>query len=407
MRLDVENELQKIHPKELMLLNKSELARRMDCNRRTINKYIKAAMEGPAPKTKREYPSKLDPYKSIIQDKVDTYGATAMAVYKFILKKGYSGKYGTVNRFVKQYRKAQVQAATIRFETTPGLQAQVDWKETVTMVNRSGKKLVVNIFLIVLGYSRLKFLKLTENKSQKTLFMCLFEAIKYFQGVPRELLFDNMATVVDRERSTFKSVHINQTFQYFAKDAGFMPVTCRPYRAKTKGKAEALAKFTDRLKVYNGEFDTFEDLEQITNEFMEEINQEVSQATGEIPAERFKREQEYLGPLPSMHSLLSYFSYHKEYKVSKESMVTYKGQKYSVPPRYIGYHLNVLEDEEDIHIYYMEDVIACHPKGNHLFNYTLEHARAILKTDALKHRSDEDIDRFIRENLSHMDMLLR
>jgi transposase len=407
MRLDVENELQKIHPRELMLLNKSELARRMGCNRRTVDKYIKAAIEGPAHKPKREYPSKLNPYKSIIQDKVDTYGATAMAVYKFIQKKGYDGKYGIVNRFVKQHRKAHQQAATIRFETTPGLQAQVDWKETVRIVNRSGKEFVVNIFLIVLGYSRLKFLKLTEDKSQKTLFMCLFEAIKYFQGVPHELLFDNMATVVDRERSTFKSIHINQTFQYFAKDAGFTPVTCRPYRAKTKGKVEALAKLTARLKVYNGEFDTFADFEEITNEFMEEINQEVSQATGEIPAERFKKEQEYLGPLPSMHSLLSYFSYHKEYKVSKESMVTYKGQKYSVPPRYIGYLLNVLEDEEHIHIYYMEDVIACHPKGNYLFNYRLEHAREILRSDALKHRSDEDIDRFIKENLSHMDMLLR
>jgi len=397
MRQDVENELQKISRTELMLLNKSELARRMGCNRRTIDRYIKAATEGPTLKAKREYPSKLDPYKSIIKDKVDTYGATAMAVYKFIQKKGYGGKYGIVNRFVKQHRKAEQQVATIRYETTPGLQAQVDWKETVRMVNRSGTEFVVNIFLIVLGYSRLKFLKLTENKVQKTLFECLFEAIKYFQGVPHEMLFDNMATVVDRERSTFKSVHINQTFQYFAKDAGFTPVTCRAYRAKTKGKVEALAKFTTRLKVYNGEFDTFEDLEAITNTFMEEINQEVSQATGEIPFARFKKEQEYLGPLPAMNSLLSYFSCLKEYKVSKESMVTYKGQKYSVHPRYIGYLLNISESDEVIQIYYMGDLIDCHPKGEQFFNYKLDHAREILKADALKYLSDQDIDRFIME----------
>lgn len=407
MRLDVVNEIRKVSRNEVTLLNKSELARRMGCNRRTIDRYIKDVSSPPATKTKREYPSILDPYRSIIIDKVDTYGATAMAVYKFIQKKGYSGGYGTVNRFVKQHRKAEQQKATIRFETTPGLQAQVDWKETLRMVNRSGTVFHVNIFLIVLGYSRLKFLKLTVDKTQKTLFSCLFEAIKYFQGVPHELLFDNMATVVDRSRSTFKSVSINQTFKHFANDAGFTPITCRPYRAKTKGKVESLAKFTSRLKVYNGEFDSFEDLERITDEFMEEINLEVSQATGEVPAQRYKKEQEYLSPLPSIHALLSYFSYHKEYKVSKESMVTYKGQKYSVPPKYIGYPLTITESEEAINLYYMEDLVTCHQKSEVLFNYHREHAREILKSDALKHMNDPDIDRFIDDNLSQMNMLLR
>ena len=51
-----------------------------------------------------------------------------------------------------------------------------------------------------------------------------------------------------------------------------------------------------------------------------------------------------------MNSLLSYFSYHKEYKVSKESMIAYKGRKYSVPTKYIGYHVNVTETEHDIKI---------------------------------------------------------
>jgi transposase len=330
-----------------------------------------------------------------------------MAVYKFIQKKGYTGGYGLVSNFVRKHKKEEQQKATIRFETTPGLQAQVDWKESVKMISRHGEIFEVNIFLMVLGYSRLKFIQLTVDKTQKTLFMCLFQAIKHFQGVPHEMLFDNMATVIDRSKSTFKSISLNQTFRHFANDAGFTPITCRPYRPKTKGKVESLAKLIDRLKVYNGEFGSFEELEQITNQFMDEINSEVSQATGEIPSERFKKEQEYLSPLPSMHSLLSYFSYHKEYKVSKESMVTYKGQKYSVPIRYIGYLVNIVEDDEDIKVYYMEDVIACHHKSDKFLNYKHEHAREILKSDALKHLSDQDIDGFIHQNLSRMDILLR
>lgn len=407
MRQDVANVIQQLKRKDLMLLNKSELARRMGCNRRTIDKYIKQATDQQVSTSKRKYESLLDPYKSIIIDKVETYGATAMAVYKFIQKKGFRGKYGIVNQFVKKHKKSEQQKASIRFETTPGLQAQVDWKECIKMISKHGEVFHVNIFLMVLGYSRKKFLKLTTNKTQQTLFLCLFEAIKAYQGVPHEILFDNMATVIDRKKSSFKSISFNQTFKYFADDAGFTPITCRPYRPKTKGKVETLAKFTGRLKVYNGEFESFEDLEAITEDFMNEINNEISQATGEIPNERFEKEQEYLCPLPSIHSLSSYFSYHKEYKVSKESMVTYKGQKYSVPIRYIGYLVNVYEDDQDIKFYYMEDLICCHQKSDKFLNYKFEHAREILKSDALKHFTDPEIDDFINNSLSNMDMLLK
>ena len=68
----------------------------------------------------------------------------------------------------------------MRYETSPGLQAQVDWKESIRMTSMSGQIYEVNIFLMVLGYSRTKFLKLTSDRTQKTLFNCMNEAFKYF-----------------------------------------------------------------------------------------------------------------------------------------------------------------------------------------------------------------------------------
>lgn len=405
LRIDVQNEIKK-YREEVGLLNKSELARRLGCNRRTVNRYIAAEFGTLPPRKKREYTSVLDDYKSIVIDKVDNYGATAMAIYKFIQKKGYSGKYGTVSNFVKVHKQSEQKKATIRFETTPGLQAQVDWKEHVRMISRFGEVFEVQIFLMVLGYSRLKYLKVTVDKTQKTLFKCLHEATLFYTGVPHEILFDNMPTVVDRAKSSFKSVSINQTFKYFANDLGFTPVTCRAYRPKTKGKVEALAKFVDRLKVYNNEFDDYDDLQNIANEFMYEINNEISQATGETPNNRYLKEKEYLSPLPPSSSIQSYFSHHKEYKVSKESMVNYKGQKYSVPTKYIGQPVTIQEDTDDIQIYYSEDIIACHHKSNKKFNYKKEHAREILKTDAMKYLADDEIDKFIERNLASMDVLL-
>lgn len=146
------------------------------------------------------------------------------------------------------------------------------------MISKNGEVFKVNIFLMVLGYSKIKYLKLTMDRNQKTLFNCMISAFDYFGGIPKEVLFDNMKTVVDRSKSTFSKVEFNKTFKNFANDVGFKPITCRAYRPQTKGKVESLAHLTNRLAVYNGEFKDYDELENIVNNFMDEINNEISQA---------------------------------------------------------------------------------------------------------------------------------
>jgi transposase len=407
MRFDISNKLNSIPKEALVLLNKSELARRLGCDPRTVDRHIKIQQGTLIPKERKKRKSVLDEYKDCILDKVDNHGATAMAVYKFIQKKGYHGKYSILADFVREHKQSEIKKATVRFETNPGLQAQIDWKEKITLVNRMGKSFQVNIFLAVLGYSRLKFLCLTQDRSQTTLFSCLIHMFQYFQGIPHELLFDNMKTVVDRSRSTFSRVELNESFRYFAADAGFRAITCRAYRPQTKGKVESLARLVDRLVVYNNEFDTFEDLEGIVNEFMNDINQEVSQATDEIPFVRYEKEKEYLKPLVPMAILSSYISHPKEYKVTKESMVTYKGRKYSVPTRYIGHRVTIHKNKEgSLSIYYNGDFITCHPQNEEKYNYKPEHLHEILRSDVCSHMSDEDVLTFMQDNLSMMDLFL-
>lgn len=409
MRTDIHNKLKKYTREEHGLLNKCELARRFNCDSRTIDRYLKINSGELEPKkSSRVYESLIDDYKSIIIEKVDTYGVTAMAVYKFIEKKGYKGKYSTVAAFVKKHKNVEIQKATVRFETTPGLQAQVDWKENLTMISKHGEIFKVNIFLMVLGYSRIKYVKLTTDREQKTLFKCMISAFSYFQGIPQEILFDNMKTVVDRSKSTFSSVEFNKIFKHFTNDAGFKPIACRPYRPQTKGKVESLARLTNRLAVYNGEFEDYDDLDGIVQDFMKEVNNEVSQAINETPLSRLNKELEYLKPLPPMDSLVSYVSCEKEYKVSKESMVNYKGRKYSVPTKYIGLKVNITEAcDGNISIYYNEDFIVCHSLSENKYNYKVGHMHEILKSDACKHLTDAKIDEFIKENMTMMDILLR
>jgi len=406
MRKDVSKTIAKFTEEELSLMNKSEIARRLGCDRRTVNRYIdldKAPEQKKEPVTRRKM---MDDYKDIVADKVDKYGATAMAVYKFIQKKGYKGQYCTVANYVREHKNNQQKKATIRFETTPGLQAQVDWKESVRMVNRQGEMFVINIFLIVLGYSRLKYVKLTVDRTQKTLFMCLIDAFMFFDGVPHEILFDNMSTVVDRARTTFQNVVLDDTFRCFADDAGFNSLLCRAYRAQTKGKVESLAKLVGRLKVYNEEFDTFEELEAIAKTFVADVNAEVSQATDEVPSERFMREKEHLRPMPCLHMLTLYVSFHKDYTVSAESMINYKGRKYSLPIHYIGKTVHVTEVDDILSIYYNDDLVTSFNRSDKMFTYKRDHAREILASDALSHLGIPEIDAFIENNLSKMDILL-
>ena len=291
MRGDIKDKIEFLGKENLDLCNKTELARRFDCDPRTIDRYIKISKGEILPKTSRRvYTSKLDDYKEIIIDKVDKFGCTAMSVYKFIQGKGYSGKYSIVADFVRQHKATETKKATIRYETNPGLQAQVDWKEDMKLVNRKGEVYVVNIFLMVLGYSRYKYLAITSDRSQETLFDCMTSAFKHFGGVPREILFDNMKTVVDQSRSSFTRTVFNQKFEYYAKDIGFKPVACQPYRPQTKGKVEAMAKLVERLRAYNEEFYTWNDLVNISRNFMDDINEDVSQGSGLIPAEELKKE---------------------------------------------------------------------------------------------------------------------
>lgn len=286
-----------------------------------------------------------------------------------------------------------------------GFQAQVDWKENFKIINKDGKQFEINIFLMILGYSRYKYIELTLDRTQDTLFECILHACKEFGGVPHEILFDNMATVVDRLSSTYRAVVINKKFSQFAKDVGFVVNTCRPYRPQTKGKVECVAKLMDRLKVYNKEFSTIEELDVIVNNLMIEINNEDINLV-EKPIDKLKEEQKYLSFLPSADCISQYFRQNKGYKVSNESMITYKKHKYSVPVKYIGEYLTVYENEDTLNIYYTTDLIATHKISGKYLNYKKEHVHEILRSDALKGSTDEKIDEFIKENLSKMDIFL-
>ena len=393
MRKDVRNEIIRIGGDNI---NKSEMARIMGCSRQTIYNR-EERLKNPKPKKRTTRTSKLDPYKEIIDTKVDKYRSKGMNVYKFIKKQGYTGGYGIVRKYIKEHKNEQIKKATIRFETVPGLQAQVDWKESMRLVNKYGEVFEINIFLMII--------KLTSDRNQNTLFKCMVSAFGYFNGSPKEILFDNMKTVVDKARTTTTKVVFNKRFESFSNDAGFTPLACVGYRPKTKGKVETLARIMERLRPYNEEFETWEDLDEIVKEINEDINNEVVQGINIVPSKIHEKEKEYLNPLPLWDRLINYYEPEKTYKVSKESMIMYKGKKYSVPTYLIGKQVTISEMDSRINIYYnITDFVCQHEISDKYLNYHESDLKEIMKSEAYRNKTDEEIQEIIE--LKKKDTLL-
>ena len=121
----------------------------------------------------------------------------------------------------------------MRFATPPGHQAQVDFADFRLPW---GKRYAL---LLVLGYSRLLWLRFFARKDMAALLAGLEQAFAFFGGVPRELLFDQMRSVITKdERLDGRRLVHNAEFLRFSVHWSFTPRACRPYRAKTKGKVE-------------------------------------------------------------------------------------------------------------------------------------------------------------------------
>lgn len=380
--------------------NFSQLSREYGIDRRTVKKYYEG-YEG-RPKTKNK-PSKLDKYFDEIKAKLAIKGTTVKAVYEYFVSKGYDmSTYSNFNKYIKRKKLKQTEKinAHPRFETPEGEQAQVDWKEEIKLRSKYGVEFVINVFNFKLGYSRYCYFELRENKTQQDLFECLISAFISIGGVPKKILFDNMKTVVDLENGKRR---INNKMKAFANDFGFQIVLCKPRHSFTKGKVESANKFIDWLLPYDGEFDDVEDLKNIIKEINKKVNQSISQATGVPPILLFQKEKEYLSPIPSIDIIESYLTFDQKVKVHKDSMIYYKGNRYSVPEKYINKTVTLKVVENELQIYFNTELICIHIISDKKLNYYPEHYKTLMKKVI---NDEENLDRICNENLKYLDNLL-
>ena len=381
--------------------NFSELARQYDLDRRTVKKYYDGYEGKPA---HRDKPSKLDKHYDLIKQKLSIKGANARAVYEFILSERDPniGTYSNFSKYIKSkgLKPIKTAAGHPRFETAPGMQAQVDWKEDVSIANKYGEIFTFQVFDYKLGNSRYTQYTYKLYKTRQDVFDCLIASFKATGGVPREILFDNMSSIVDRDGER-KS--IPNSVQAFAKDFNFKIKLCKPRHPFTKGKVESVNKFLAWLLPYEGEFETEEELIAILEKINKKVNTYPCQETNMPPLLLFQKEKEYLQPLPKDDVVESYLPHDRQTTVRSDSLVTYRNCKYSVPPEYIGKPVRLLVSDNTLQIYCSTDLIAVHALSQKRFNYQKEHYQQLL---AQTMKDADAVAELAEANLRQMDTFL-
>ena len=280
---------------------KATIARHVGVSRDTIYRWIATGQldrdvdeEAVSYRPRPPVPSKLDPYKAIIDARLAEYPKlTATRLFKEVRAAGYPGGYGQVKRYVRRVRSRPPEEPVRRFETPPGHQGQVDFADFRLPW---GKR---HALVVVLGYSRLMWLNYYERQTMPVVMRGLESAFRYFGGVPSELLFDQMKAVItqDGRREGGRLVE-NREFLRFSHHWGFRIRACRPYRAQTKGKVERPIRYIRESFFYGREFVSDDDLNARVLGWLDgEANVRIHGALKERPADRFQRERSYLTPL--------------------------------------------------------------------------------------------------------------
>lgn len=281
-----------------------EITRITGLSRNTVRKYLRSRAD-PRYKARPKRPSKLDPFKAFLEERVQAalpHRIPSPVLSREITSFGYAGGERTLRTFLATLYASKPAEPLMRFETEPGQQMQADWCEF-----RKGKD-PLYAFVATLGFSRGTFVAYKTSQAFNVLRECHEAAFLFFGGVPHEVLYDNMKTVVLERNAYGDGRHrFHSGLWDIAKHFGFMPRLCKPYRAKTKGKVERFNRYlrysfhyplVSRLKQAGLALDVATANIEVRQWLDEVANCRVHGETNERPCDRLQNERKALLPLP-------------------------------------------------------------------------------------------------------------
>lgn len=338
------------------------IAQALGVARNTVKRYLRRAV--PVGQQERPRARRLD--AGAVETARALYGGAAagnaVVVQRLLAEQDVRVSVRTVERVVADLRQAQrvAEVATVRVETAPGDQLQVDFGQKYVQIG--GARVRVFLLVAVLSYSRRIFVKAFLNERQADWREGLAAAFRHFGGVPRVVLGDNArALVLGRDRAT-GTVTFHPGYLAFCRDWDVQPRACAPYRARTKGKTEAGVKYVKRNGLAALAFTSFAALEAHVAAWLATADQRVHGTTHETPLARFERaERAALRPLPV------YVGPRREQRlrrrVAHDALVDIDTVRYSVPHRLVRDHVEVALDRDTVRIFHGTTLVATHRRS--------------------------------------------
>lgn len=392
IKIESVNDLYKLKPfleDGTLKINKSQIAGELEADRRTVDKYI----NGYTKLETRNCNDCITPFYDIIAGLLSDRNQQVFYYRKVLWQyladnHGFTGVYCNFCHYLRKYpefdscsrkgRPSNTNKVTVRYETPMGKQAQLDWKEPVPFTLSSGETIDVNIFVLLLSYSRFRVYRVSLSKTQDILFPFLDDAFETFGGVSAETVTDNMKTVMDEARTQYSAGKVNNKFQQFADDYGFKVQPCIAGRPQSRAKAEAPMKILDGIRACNGKLN-YRELVELVTKMNNRVNTQVNQGTGRIPLMYFNREKAFLNNLPADTIRKPYQTTTNTVKANHSSMFYYKGCQYSVPPEYAGKMVSLQVYDGHIPVYCNTEFITIHQINTKKLNYIPEHYAAIAR----------------------------
>ncbi len=311
-------------------VSQKDIATTLGVHPRTVRRALArgSAPKGPWPRRG----SQLDPFKPQIDALLAEGVWNAVVILREIAARGYAGSYTALKDYIRPKRALRPSRATVRFETEPGRQAQLDWGEIRTEV--AGWETRVYFSAVTLGFARRTHAFAFDRLDAEHLYESVVRAFAYFGGSTAELLVDNPRALVLQHR-VGEVVVFNERFLDLCAHYGVRPRACRPYRARTKGKDERMVGYLKHhFFVRYRQFESFAHLNQQLEAWLRaEADSRVHGTVKEVVIRRFTREAPHLQPLPAVAFDTSY---RERRVVAFDGYVEVRGNRYSVPDSLCG-----------------------------------------------------------------------
>jgi transposase len=338
------------------------IARELGVSRNTVKRYLAAG--GWMAYRSPERASRLAGLEAWLKERFRRHRGNAEVIRQELLaEKQVAVSLRTVERAVSPWRRelAAEARATVRFETAPGEQLQIDFGEKRVVIG--GEVVRVHLFVATLGYSRRNFVMAFDNERQGSWLRGIEAAFAHFGGVPERLLLDNARALVEHHDAATREVRYNARFHAFCRYWGVRPQACAPYRARTKGKDENGVGYVKGNALAGREFASWEALHAHLAWWLREVaDVRIHGTTGEAPIARFRAaEAAALKPLAGKPPFVQARELSR--RVHSDACVEVDTNRYSVPWQWIGHQVRVLVDGQQVRIHHGEQELAVHARS--------------------------------------------